>query len=551
MPETDRSRILLQWCASKPHPIWFDSRLLVEERDSAIGVYSVDSFIPPKITLVKIPKDLVLSVRSCSLSGLISVVPYGLDAQLSLSLALYIEILKGNQSKWHGYLQSLPTEIIDLPLFWDQSTNQDDAKDGLEALRWLRGTSVERILLAVPEDGSTLIDTICTYYHHVVVPLLLDHLDLWRGPTSDRTPSLYGYYRSFSLVSSRAFLVDAYHGLSMVPIADAFNHIQENHVHLESDYNVCPDCGSLDECQHDRDDNSNQGHQRLGSTNGDTQLGPKGNSHDIYYEMVSNACIPPLTEIFNTYGDDLTNAQLLTQYGFTLDINDNDRVSWTAAEALHILTPVLLTEGDLKEFLTHLRQALPLIPGDHPLFEHSQLVYFNPLTLDEFCINDEGKVSHYLWILLALLACRALGLCLSVDVGAILRRLLDLQLDLESLVEVDDEVEASPTTMPDEFDPELAGLLLEMSSSITTLCSDRRHANGKPGSSNLDLFGLLDALPEEHPRTRHALLILIGERSILDGCGAGWEEFKTTLVRVDKACKACIHNLPLSVHFRS
>ena len=38
---------------------------------------------------------------------------------------------------------------------------------------------------------------------------------------SGREPSLCGFYRSFSLVSSRAFLVDAYHGLSMVPIADA------------------------------------------------------------------------------------------------------------------------------------------------------------------------------------------------------------------------------------------------------------------------------------------------------------------------------------------
>ena len=42
--------------------------------------------------MVKIPKDVVLSARSCSLSGLISVIPYGLDAQLCLSLALYVEM---------------------------------------------------------------------------------------------------------------------------------------------------------------------------------------------------------------------------------------------------------------------------------------------------------------------------------------------------------------------------------------------------------------------------------------------------------------------------
>ena len=215
----------------------------------------------------------------------------------------------------------------------------------------------------------------------------------------------------------------------------------------------------------------------------------------MYYEMVSNTCIPPLTEVFNTYGDDLTNAQLLSQYGFILDMNDNDRVSWTASEVLHILAPGQCTDGDLEEFLTHLRQAVPLIPTDHVLFEHSQLVYFNPLMIDEFCLNSEGKISHHLWILLLLVACRgAVRLYLSVDIGANLRRLLDLQVELESLVSADDDdgddVETSPRT--DDFDPELLGLLLQMSSSIATLCFERKRTSGKPGYSSLDLFELLD-----------------------------------------------------------
>ena len=70
--------------------------------------------------------------------------------------------LKGNQSEWHGYLQSLPTEAVDIPLFWDQAANQNDSVDGLAALGWLRGTAVERILRAVQEDGSTLIVS-CMY----------------------------------------------------------------------------------------------------------------------------------------------------------------------------------------------------------------------------------------------------------------------------------------------------------------------------------------------------------------------------------------------------
>jgi hypothetical protein len=89
------------------------------------------------------------------------------------------------------------------------------------------------------------------FYREVAEPLLLRNVNLWHNNESDH-PTLLGFYRAFSLVSSRAFLVDAYHGLAMVPIADAyvihrlpagfptitvqtfrFNHVRENHVHLE------------------------------------------------------------------------------------------------------------------------------------------------------------------------------------------------------------------------------------------------------------------------------------------------------------------------------
>ena len=49
-------------------------------------------------------------------------------------------------------------------------------------------------------------------------------------------------------------------------------------------------------------------------------------------EMVVNAAIAPGTEVFNTYGAKLSNAELLVRYGFILDANDNDTLTWTIDE---------------------------------------------------------------------------------------------------------------------------------------------------------------------------------------------------------------------------
>lgn len=48
--------------------------------------------------------------------------------------------------------------------------------------------------------------------------------------------------------------------------------------------------------------------------------------------MVVNAAIAPGSEIFNTYGPKLANAELLVRYGFMLDANDNDTLTWTVEE---------------------------------------------------------------------------------------------------------------------------------------------------------------------------------------------------------------------------
>lgn len=117
-------------------------------------------------------------------------IPYGLGAQLQLSFALYGEryehclasflfsfffpgvrvgdyahspytfvlgSLKGSASRWCGYLQSLPEELVDLPVFWTLAEGNSLA-DRREGAKWLRGTEAERAIKRVSDgNGGVLV----------------------------------------------------------------------------------------------------------------------------------------------------------------------------------------------------------------------------------------------------------------------------------------------------------------------------------------------------------------------------------------------------------
>jgi len=210
---------LLQW--SSDNGLRLNSSLQIrtnDASDSAIAVFSKAPIGRNEI-VASIPKAAILSVRSCALVDKIPSAPYGLGAQLALSLALCYELAQGTVSRWHGYLQSLPSSTVPIAPLWGAHDAFDSDADGEEANCWIVGTEVERALRS--EENQNPLDEIRQYYHSVAQPLLPEACTI--------SHFLYAY----SLVSSRAFMVDAYHGLSIVPIADAFNHITENHVHLE------------------------------------------------------------------------------------------------------------------------------------------------------------------------------------------------------------------------------------------------------------------------------------------------------------------------------
>lgn len=72
------------------------------------------------------------------------------------------------------------------------------------------------------------------------------------------------------------------------------------------------ECGSVKECIHDR-----QGPPPLVSDyhSSDSE---EDEEDDDAVQMVSNAVILPSHQVFNTYGENISNSELLINYGFQL-----------------------------------------------------------------------------------------------------------------------------------------------------------------------------------------------------------------------------------------
>lgn len=143
------------------------------------------------------------------------------------------------------------------------------------------------------------------------------------------------FIRMQSIVSSRAFVVDMYHGLALVPLSDMFNHSDDANMHFEADDEVCDECGALGSCPHNDDPLPGSAYGRPSSIL-PADFGP--NSVDWRppaelegldtVDMVAQEPILSGQEAFNTYGN-LSNSILLSTYGFCLTEDTQwERYGW-------------------------------------------------------------------------------------------------------------------------------------------------------------------------------------------------------------------------------
>lgn len=167
---------------------------------------------------------------------------------------------------------------------------------------------------------------------------ILPLLDLAPSKLNPKFFGIEQYFAAKSLISSRSFAIDDYHGFGMVPLADLFNHkTGAEDVHFTADDESDTD---VDSCNNDEGiveeealaQNSSIDMTALDTANAgnctvsDLESSSVSEADTSILEMIMIKDVSSGAEVFNTYGL-LGNAALLHRYGFTEQDNSYDIVN--------------------------------------------------------------------------------------------------------------------------------------------------------------------------------------------------------------------------------
>ncbi|CAN4125602.1 unnamed protein product [Withania somnifera] len=333
--------------------------LVVTMNSSAVSVRALYDLDDGDL-VATIPKESCLTVKTSGARQLIEEAE--LEGILALAVAIMYERSLGPLSRWFGYLQLLPySEPI--PLLWSLSE--------IDSL--LAGTEIHKIVkddkVLIYEDWKECIKPLLT---SVALQLNAEHF------------GVNEYLAARSLIASRSFEIDDYHGCGMVPLADLFNHkTGAEDVHFTSSYSELNndadnenygndytgttkrtsshsggECFGGDDLEsshseldddayreeHEKDNNEpTKAYSRGESISGNnSEFSPVSGDDLTVLEMVMVKKIKAGSEVFNTYGS-LGNAALLHRYGFAEPNNPYDIVNldlelvlqWSSSQFSH------------------------------------------------------------------------------------------------------------------------------------------------------------------------------------------------------------------------
>ncbi|CAI9108804.1 OLC1v1008495C1 [Oldenlandia corymbosa var. corymbosa] len=260
--------------------------------------------------VARIPKHSCLTIKNSGARHLIE--DAGLDGFLGLAVAVMYERSLGPQSPWFDYLQLMPF-YEPIPLLWS-----DDEIDSL-----LAGTELHK---TIKEDKVLIFED----WKECIEPLLIS------APV-ELNQQFFGvehYFASRSLIASRSFQIDDFHGSGMVPLADLFNHkTGAEDVHFTSLVQHESDQSGESDLEDEGCDNlmndelSSQKPVSGNESNSTAEFECSTSSDDLtILEMIMVKDVMAKNEVFNTYGS-LGNAALLHRYGFAETNNPFDIVN--------------------------------------------------------------------------------------------------------------------------------------------------------------------------------------------------------------------------------
>ncbi|KAE8730676.1 ribosomal N-lysine methyltransferase 3-like isoform X2 [Hibiscus syriacus] len=193
-----RLRAFKRWMKSQGIE-YSDTLEFIDCPDQGISVRTLSDLHEGDV-VANIPKTACLTIKTSGAREMIE--SASLDGLLGLSVALMYEKSLDQDSPWAGYLQLLPPQEC-LPLVWTLG----------EVDSLLPGTELHK---AIKEDKTLMYED----WKENILPLIY-------SASQSLDPSSFSveeYFAARSLISSRSFMIDEYHGSGMVPLADLFNH---------------------------------------------------------------------------------------------------------------------------------------------------------------------------------------------------------------------------------------------------------------------------------------------------------------------------------------
>lgn len=183
--------------------------------------------------------------------------------------------------------------------------------------------------------------------------------------TCPEPPTFDQFAYAYSMVSTRAFLLDNFHMVAMVPFCDMFNHSNRAHSSILTDSQVCEECGANGPCKHTEDEAEAVADRVASLSVSEKARDDIRNDVEMRVERKAKAG----EEVLSCYEADVSDAKLLVEWGFVSGEGGGEGITWTPRIVLDQRTGrtfiTMSQEGRLEHFdkYTIVRPSLADQPG--------------------------------------------------------------------------------------------------------------------------------------------------------------------------------------------